>query len=326
MKPFQYLVVRSEAEAFRASAQPDTMYFAGGTTVVDLMQYEVWQPDALVDITALPFRGIRQAGDQIQIGALETMTDVAYHPAVNGQFPALSQSLLLAASQQLRNVATIGGNIMQRSRCPYLRDPSYAHCNRRVPGSGCDALEGVNRYHAIVGGSAHCIAAHASDLCVALAAFEATLTLTGPQGTRQLSFTDFHRLPGEAPQLEHNLRPGELIQTITIRQSPATRNSGYVKVRDRNSYAFALVSVAAGLSLENGLIREARLAIGGIGTVPWKAREAEAYLLGKVPSPAVFEQAGKLAVAGAVPRKYNTFKVGLTPRVVVDACQQLLNL
>jgi xanthine dehydrogenase YagS FAD-binding subunit len=254
------------------------------------------------------------------------MTDVAYHPAVNGQFPALSQSLLQAASQQLRNVATIGGNIMQRSRCPYFRDPSYAHCNRRIPGSGCDALEGVNRYHAIVGGSSHCIAAHASDLCVALAAFEATLTLTGPTGTRQLSFTDFHRLPGGAPQLEHNLRPGELIQAVTIRQSPATRNSVYVKVRDRNSYAFALVSVAAGLSLENGLIRQAHLAIGGIGTVPWKAREAEAYLLGKVPSVAVFEQAGRMAVAGAEPRKYNAFKVGLTPRIVVDACRQLVKL
>ena len=321
MKPFNYLKPATLPQALEMGRQPGALFVAGTTTALDLMKYQVWEPDTLVDITGLPLKGISFKNNVLTLPALETMTDAAYHPVVVKHFPVLSQALLLGATQQLRNAATLGGNVLQRTRCPYYRDPSY-RCNRREPGSGCDAIPGVNRYHAILGTSESCIATHASDMAVALAALDAQVVIQGAGGERVIPLTQLHLLPGATPEKEHSLQAGELITAIRLTATDATRRSHYLKVRDRNSYAFALTSAAVGLELRRGTVQLAHLALGGVGTVPWKATTAEAFLQGKPATAATFTEAAKLAVAGAVPRRYNAFKVELAQRVLVRALEE----
>lgn len=323
MKPFELIRPQTVAEAAGLETEDNTtIYVAGGTTAVDLMKYHIWQPERVVDVRDVAPTGITIQNKLLRIGAGETMTDVAYHPEVKQNFPMIVDSLLLAASQGIRNSATIGGNILQRSRCPYFRNPSY-RCNRREPGSGCDAIGGWNRYHAVLGTSEQCIAAHASDLCVALAALASSVVVQGTQGERRVSFTDFHKLPGDTPAELFALQPGELITYVEVPVGPAARNSVYVKVRDRNSYAFALCSAAAGLDLQDGQIKQARLGLGGVGTVPWKATEAEQFLLGKAPTEANFTEAARRVTEGAQISPSNAFKVPLVQRTLVEALTQV---
>ncbi|WP_375419206.1 FAD binding domain-containing protein [uncultured Hymenobacter sp.] len=321
MKPFDYLRPSTLAQAMEMGRQPGALFVAGSTTAVDLMKYQVWQPQTVIDIRGLPLKSITFKNNVLTLPALETMTEAAYHPAVVKNFPVVSQSLLLAASQQLRNAATVGGNLLQRTRCPYFRDPSY-RCNRREPGAGCDAIPGVNRNHAILGGSASCIATHASDLCVALVALDAQLVLQGVGGERVIPLTQLHLLPGTTPEKETTLQPGELITAIRLTASEATRRSRYLKVRERNSYAFALAAAAVGLDVRRGVVQRAHLALGGVGTVPWKAPQAEAFLQGKAANRENFTQAARLAVAGAAPQSDNAFKIELVQHVLVQALEE----
>ena len=322
MKPFALKRASSPAQAV-ANARPDTaMYIAGGTNMVDLMKYHVFEPDTVVDVNDLDLGVIELKTDRIVIGSGATMTDVAYHPAVVEHFPGIRDGLLLAASQGLRNVATMGGNIMQRTRCPYYRNPSF-RCNRREPGSGCDALEGWNRYNAILGVSDQCIAAHFSDVSNVLSALEATVYVQGPSGERAIPFVDFHLLPGDTPNQEHALVLGELILRLEVPRSAAASNSCYVKIRDRNSYAFAISSAAAGLEVSGGKIRDAKLALGAVATKPWKVPAAERFLVGKAPTEKNFRRAAEIATEGAVPREFNAFKVGLVQNALVEALNQL---
>lgn len=325
MKPFTYLKPTTLTQALEMGRQPGALFVAGSTTALDLMKYQVWQPDTLIDITGLPLKGITFKNDLLTLPALETMTAAAYHPAVVKHFPVVSQALLLAASQQLRNAATIGGNLLQRTRCPYYRHPSY-RCNRRNPGSGCDAIPGANRNHAILGGSEQCIATHASDLCVALVALNAQVVIQGGAGERVISLTQLYRLPGTTPDQEHSLQAGELITAVRVSATEAARRSVYLKVRDRNSYAFALSSAAAGLAVRRGVVQEAHLALGGVGTVPWKATQAEAFLRGKSATTANFTEAARLAVSGAIPQQQNAFKIDLVQRILVQALDETLRL
>lgn len=321
MKPFEYLKPSTLTQAIDIGRQPDGMFVAGATTTLDLMKYHVWQPNKLIDITGLPLRGISFKNSVLTLSALETMTAAAYHPAVMQHFRVISQSLLLAASQQIRNVATIGGNLLQRTRCPYYRDTSF-RCNRRNPGSGCDAVLGANRNHAILGTSDQCIATHASDLCVALVALDAQVVIQGVAGERVVPLTQLYRLPGAAPEREYALLPGELITAVRVSASAATRSSTYLKVRDRNSYAFALSSAAVGLDVKRGVVKQAHVALGGVGTVPWKATLAETYLLGKPATREHFTEAARLAVTGAIPQKDNAFKIELVQRIIVQALDE----
>lgn len=322
MQPFEIIQPSGNAEAVTDALPSTTMYIAGGTTMVDLMKYHVLTPERIVDVGRLDLKGIRLESDRLVIGSGETMTDVAYHPDVDRYFPGIRDGLLLAASQGLRNAATMGGNIMQRTRCPYYRDTSFA-CNRREPGTGCAALEGWNRYNAVLGGSDQCIAAHFSDVSNVLAALEATVYVLGPESERAIPFTDFHLLPGDTPELEHALRPGELILRLEVPRSAAAENSVYVKIRDRNSYAFAISSAAAGLEVTGGRIRDAKLALGAVATKPWKVPKAERYLTGKAPTEENFRRAAAIAVEGAEPREFNAFKVELVQRALVEALTQV---
>ena len=321
MKPFHYLKPTTLPEALAMGRQPGALFVAGSTTALDLMKYQVWEPDTLIDLTGLPLKGITFKKDVLTLPALETMTSAAYHPAVVEHFPLVSQALLLSASQQLRNAATLGGNVLQRTRCPYFRDPSY-RCNRREPGTGCDAIPGHNRNHAVLGTSEACIATHASDLSVALAALDAQVVVQGAQGERVIPLPALYRLPGTTPEQEHSLQAGELITAIRLTASAATRHSRYLKVRDRNSYAFALASAAAGLDVRRGVVQRAHLALGGVGTVPWKAPAAEAFLLGKAATTANFTAAARLAVAGAIAQTHNGFKIDLVQRLLVRALEE----
>ena len=322
MQPFKLVKPQQPQQAIREGGAAGAMFIAGGTTMVDLMKYHVFTPERVVSTKDLDLKGIKLRDDRLVIGAGETMTDVAYYPDVDRYFPGIRDGLLLAASQGLRNAATMGGNIMQRTRCPYYRDPSFA-CNRREPGTGCAAMEGWNRYNAILGGSERCIAAHFSDVSNVLAALEATVVVLGAGGEREIAFTDFHLLPGDTPEREHALEPGELILRLEVPRTAAAENSCYVKIRDRNSYAFAISSAAAGIEINGGRIRDAKLALGAVGTVPWKVPEAEQFLIGKAPTEDNFRKAAKLAVRGAEPRKFNAFKVKLVQGALVDALNQL---
>ncbi|MFE3189483.1 FAD binding domain-containing protein [Nocardia sp. NPDC059240] len=291
-------------------------FIAGGTTLVDLMRHHVEQPDALIDITGLPLREIALTGDgSLRIGALATMADTAAHPEVRDRFPVVAQALELSASAQLRHMATIGGNILQRTRCTYFRDVS-ASCNKRAPGSGCPAVGGINRGHAILGTSEHCIAPHASDVCVAFAALEAIVVLRGPNGERAVRFSDFLLQPGETPEREHDLRPGELVTAVEIPGYPPNLRSGYLKVRDRQSYEFALTSAAVALHIPDGVIRTAKVAVGGVGTVPWRLPGVEQALLGRRPEAAVWADAASGAADGAKLLPQNGFKADLLVRTV----------
>jgi xanthine dehydrogenase YagS FAD-binding subunit len=315
MHPFDFTAVRSVPEAL-AAGERGGRYIAGGTTLVDLMRNSVERPDLLVDISALPLRDVVVTpGGGLRIGALATMSDVAADPRVRATYPVIAEALELSASAQLRNMATIGGNIMQRTRCAYFRDVT-APCNKREPGSGCAALEGYNRTHAILGTSDACVATHPSDLAVALAALEAQVHLLGPDGRRRIPFSDFLLEPGSTPDREHAVRQGELIVAVEIPPLPRPLRSGYLKVRDRQSYEFALTSAAVALHVRGGRIHTAKVAAGGVGTVPWKLTAVENHLVGKAPSEALWADAAALASAGASPLEHNGFKVELLERTV----------
>src|SRR5437764_4484112 len=315
MFPFAYAAA-SDAHAAReiARGRPDSRFLAGGTTLIDLMKLEVEHPSLVIDITPLPLTNIEELPDgTVRVGALVRNTDMAHHELIRTRYPMLSQAILAGASPQLRNMATTGGNLMQRTRCYYFRDTS-APCNKRMPGSGCSALEGYNRIHAVLGTSDQCIATHASDMCVARAALDATVRLTGPSGERTVHFAAFHLLPGDHPEHETVLEHGELITAVDLRPLPFARRSVYVKVRDRASYAFALASAAVALELSGGVIRQARVALGGIATRPWRAHEAELLLEGREASVEMYRQAADAALAAAIPRRHNAFKIELARR------------
>lgn len=314
MRPFTY--VRAQ-EVGEAAGQPGR-FLAGGTTLIDLMKLDVERPAQVTDITALPLVDIAEHGGSVRIGALASMAQVADHPLIAARYPALRNALLAGASQQIRNMASMGGNVMQRTRCPYFRDTSFTACNKREPGSGCGAIAGHHRKQAVLGTSDACVALHPSDASVALVAYGAILTLRGPDGEREVSLEDFNLLPGQTPHLEHDLREGELITAITLPAPPA--GSGvYLKVRDRESYEFALSSCAALLDVQDGVIRAARVVLGGVGTKPWRSPEAEAALTGQPATRETFENAARRALAGATPLEQNAFKVPLTARVIVRA-------
>jgi xanthine dehydrogenase YagS FAD-binding subunit len=307
------------------SESPDrnARFLAGGTNLIDLMREGIEQPQSIVDITRLPLAEVQELpnGD-LRVGAMVRNSHLAAHPLVRKKYPLLSQAILAGASAQLRNMATTGGNLMQRTRCYYFYDGAAA-CNKRVPGSGCDAMEGFNRIHAILGASPHCIATHPSDMCVALAALDVNVNITGPSGERRVAFTDFHRLPGDNPERDTNLEPGELITSIDLPASSANLHSTYRKVRDRASYAFALVSVAAALKVEGSTIREIRLALGGVSHKPWRALVAENFLRGKAPTTDNFSAAAAAELAPAIPRKHNAFKVELAKRTITLVLSEL---
>jgi xanthine dehydrogenase YagS FAD-binding subunit len=319
MIPFSFKKARTEQEAINA-ATAGGRYIAGGTTLVDLMREEVERPERLVDINALPLRGIRVEGAELVIGALARMSEVAAHPDTARMQPLIAESLIEGASPQLRNMATIGGNLLQRVRCPYFRMLD-APCNKRNPGSGCAAIEGINAGPAILGTSDYCVATHPSDFAVALVALDATMLVRGSQGERSFPVEELYRLPGNTPQLEHRLRPGELIVEVRVPGGTHARRARYLKVRDRASYEFALVSAAAALDIQDGIIREARLAAGGVGTRPWRLRTCEAALIGKTPDRRSFEAAARLSLKGARPLSHNEYKVELLPRTIVRALE-----
>jgi xanthine dehydrogenase YagS FAD-binding subunit len=319
MLPFALEKAHSAEKAIAAAAAGGR-YIAGGTTLIDLMREEVERPERLIDINALPLGGVRVEGGDLVIGALARMAEVAADANVLRLQPLIAESLIEGASPQLRNMASIGGNLLQRVRCPYFRMLD-APCNKRVPGSGCAAIDGLNAGHAILGTSDHCVATHPSDLAVALVALDATMRVRGPQEERSFPVEELYRLPGDTPHLEHTLLPGELIVEVRGPGGAQSRRARYLKVRDRASYEFALVSTAAALVVEDGVIRQARLAAGGVGTRPWRLRACEATLVGRPPERRTFEAAAQLAAQGAHPLQHNRYKVDLLPRTVVRALE-----
>ena len=304
-------------------ADPSVSYLAGGTTLIDLVKLDVMRPSRVVDINRLPLDRIELLPNGgAKIGAMVRNSDLAWHPEIRRRYPVLSAAILSGASPQLRNMATTAGNIMQRTRCPYFRD-NVSACNKRQPGSGCAAVDGYNRSHAILGGSEACIATHPSDMCVALAALNAEIVVAGQAGERHIAFGDFHQLPGNTPQIEHALRADELITAVILPPPLADARSHYLKVRDRESFEFALVSVAAVVALDGKRIREARLALGGIATKPWRAKNAEGLLRGAVPAPPIFHAAAESVLQTAHPREHNGFKVTLARQAIVRTLQDL---
>ena len=324
MRPFQFAKTDSPASAIATVARDsDARFIAGGTNVLDLMKDTVETPSLLVDINALPYGAIHEHAGFVRIGSLARMSDTADDAAVKRAAPAVSEALLLSASAQLRNAASIGGNLMQRTRCTYFRDVATA-CNKRAPGNGCAALEGENRMHAVLGGSERCICVHPSDFAVALLTTDAVVRTRGPRGERAIAIADFHTLPGETPQIETILQHGELITSIDIPTSPLAASSRYIKIRDRSSYEFALVSVAAAYVVRGGTIREARLGLGGVAPVPWRAREAERSLIGSAATLTSFERAASLAIAGARGHGHNDYKIRLAQRAVVRTLAKVI--
>jgi xanthine dehydrogenase YagS FAD-binding subunit len=316
MYSFRFQKVASVPDALKA-AQAGARYIAGGTTLVDLMRDEVERPQSLVDINRLPLNYIRFEGDELVMGALARMSEVAAHPEVRRRQPLIPESLEQGASPQLRNMASVGGNLLQRVRCPYFRMLDVP-CNKRQPGSGCAAISGLNAGLAIFGASQHCAATHPSDLAVALVALDATVRVVGSDGAeRRFPVEALYRLPGDTPHMEHTLRPGELILEIRVPGGPYATRARYLKVRDRASYEFAVVSAGAALQVENGVIRAARVTAGGVGTMPWRMRAVEAALVGQRADRAVFEQAARVATNGAKPLEHNHYKVDLLPRTIV---------
>ena len=321
MVPYRFITAEDERAA-HASANPGARYLAGGTTLVDLIKLHVEQPQTIIDINRIPVAAIESLSDGgVRVGALVRNTDMAHHPLIRDRFPVLSQAILAGASPQVRNMATTGGNLLQRTRCYYFRDTTQP-CNKREPGSGCSALDGYNRIHAVLGGSERCIATHPSDMCVALAALDAVVVTSGSNGARRLAMTDFHLLPGDHPERETILDAGELITAVEIPALPFATRSAYVKVRDRNSYAFALASAAVALDVHDGVIRDARLALGGVATKPWRVRDAERALVGRAADERAYRAAAETALAGAIAREHNSFKIELAKRTVVRACRR----
>jgi xanthine dehydrogenase YagS FAD-binding subunit len=323
MISFEYSRSSNVADAVRQiAASPAAKFVAGGTNLVDLMKMNVERPAKLIDISRLPLDQVEEtAGGGLRIGALVRNSDLAYHPLVEQRFPVLSSAILAGASQQLRNMASTGGNLLQRTRCPYFYDITTP-CNKREQGSGCSAIDGLNRMNAILGTSDACIAAHPSDMCVALAVLEANVHVTGPRGERVIALADFHRLPADTPQRDTNLDADELVTSIELPPQGFATNYTYLKIRDRLSYAFALVSVAVGLELEGGAIKEARFALGGVAHKPWRNTRAEAALSGRPANDAAFTQAADLVLSEAKGFGHNTFKIDLARRAIVRALSQ----
>jgi xanthine dehydrogenase YagS FAD-binding subunit len=320
MNRFDYVRAGTVAEAVQAFGA-GARFIAGGTNLIDLMKYDVEKPGRLIDITRLPLDKIEDHAGGLRIGALATNAKVAYDDRVAERYPLLRNAILAGASAQLRNAASTGGNLLQRTRCYYFYDTATA-CNKREPGSGCPAIGGMNRIHAIFGTSEHCIATHPSDMCIALAALEATVQVSGPQGERSIPFAEFHRLPGDKPEIDTNLAPGEIIVAVDLPESRFPQHYTYLKLRDRLSYAFALVSVAAGLELDGDTVKTARLALGGVAHKPWRNREAEALLEGKPATRENFQAAADLIVAEAKPQSENGFKIDLARRAIVRGLEQ----
>jgi xanthine dehydrogenase YagS FAD-binding subunit len=323
MNSFHYARANSVADAVHLiAASPNAKFLAGGTNLVDLMKMDVERPTTLIDVTRLPLDKVEEtAAGGLTIGALVRNSDLAWHPLVEQRYPLLSGALLAGASAQLRNMATVGGNLLQRTRCAYFYDTATP-CNKREPGSGCSAIGGLNRMHAILGASDSCIAVHPSDMCVALAVLEATVHVTGPSGERAIPFADFHRLPGDAPERDTNLGPNELITAVELPARGYASNYTYLKIRDRLSHAFALVSVAVGLELDGDTIRDARFALGGVAHKPWRNPRAEAELRGLHAHEASFAQAADLVLRDAKGFGDNDFKISLARRAIIRALLQ----
>ena len=318
---FEYTRAGSAKSASEARLkQPSSQFIAGGTNLVDLMKKGIIAPERLIDINGLPLKEIKSDAKGVSIGALVPNSTAAENETIKQQFPLLSMALHAGASAQLRNMATVGGNIMQRTRCSYFYD-IHLPCNKRKPGSGCGALGGYNRMHALFGASDQCIAVHPSDMCVALAALNATVVVSGSKGEKKIPFGEFHRLPGNTPELDNNLQTGELITAVNIPANTFNR-SYYLKIRDRLSYAFALVSVAAALEIQNGIIKKAAIAMGGVAHKPWRLPAVEEFLKDKPVSPALFAEAGNLAMQGAVGYEHNRYKIKLGKAAITEALTQ----
>ena len=320
---FQYSRASNIADAIRLLGEyPGARFIAGGTNLVDLMKVDVEQPTRLIDISRLPLRDIAETADGgLRVGALASNSELAYHPLVNQRYPMLASAILAGASAQLRNMASVGGNLMQRTRCAYFYDTTMP-CNKRSPGSGCSAIDGVNRIHAILGTSTSCIATYPSDMCVALAALDALVHIAGPSGDRTMRLVDFHRLPGDTPNVDNNLGAEEIITGIELPPRGFARHSSYLKIRDRLSYAFALISVAAALELDGNTIKEARLALGGVAHKPWRNLEAEAALRGRPADETSFGRAADAVLQGAKTYAHNAFKLPLARRAIVRTLMQ----
>ena len=322
MTPFDYHRATSVDDAIRLVAQPGAMFLGGGTNLLDLAKGGVVQPRLLIDVSRLPLAEIAAMPDGgLRIGAGVRNSDAAAHALVRQGYPLLAQALLAGASPQLRNMATVGGNLLQRTRCAYFCETAFEHCNKRMPGSGCGALDGINGNHAILGASRACIATHPSDMCVALAALRARVRVRSARGERAIALADFHRLPGDAPQRDTTLADGELVLGVELPPPVFADHAHYLKVRDRASYAFALVSVAAALELRDGLVHDAALALGGVAHKPWRVAAAEAALVGQPLSAAAIAAAADAALQGAAPASQNAFKVALAQRAIVRALQ-----
>lgn len=324
MLAFDYARADAPADAIaKAQAGAEAKFLGGGTNLVDLMRETIERPRALVDVTGLSTEIVEQADGSVLIGGAATNTAVAESRLIRERYPLVARAILAGASAQIRNMATVAGNLLQRTRCAYFYDDQGSRCNKRVPGQGCDAIGGFNRIHAILGASPSCVATHPSDMCVALVALDALVHLQGPEGRRVVPLEDFHRLPDDQPQIETVLRPHELITGVELPAATANLRSTYRKVRDRASYAFALVSVAAALKVEDGTITEARVALGGVAHKPWRARTAEAALKGQPATEDVFVAAAELELKAAQPLEGNAFKVPLAKRTIVAVLGEL---
>lgn len=323
MIEFQYAQASDVADAVRQMVgNPGAKFIAGGTNLIDLMKMDVEKPATLIDITRLPLRQVEDTpGGGLRIGALVRNTDLAYHPTIEQRYPVLGSAIMAGASQQLRNMASSGGNLLQRTRCAYFYDTATP-CNKREPGSGCSALQGHNRIHAILGASDACIAVHPSDMCVALMILEGTVHVTGPSGSRSIAIADFHRLPGDTPQRDTNLEAGEIITAIELPPTGFAKNHTYLKIRDRLSYAFALISVAVGLEMDGDTIKEGRFALGGVAHKPWRDKEAEAALRGQPANATTFARAADVFLRDAKGHGHNNFKIDLARRAIVRALTQ----
>ena len=316
MKNFAYVRATSVEDAIRNSTYvPQAMYIAGGTNLVDRLKVFLDRPDRLVDISRLALKQIEATPEGLKIGALVTNTELADYPEVKQNYPLLSRAILAGASQQIRNMATVGGNLLQRTRCPYYYDTAFA-CNKRDPDSGCPAATGFNRMHAIFGANDRCVAVQPSDMCVALAALDAVVEVEGVRGKREIPLIDFHRLPGDTPHRDTNLEPGELITSVMLPPLPMAKSGVYLKLRDRASYSFALISVAAALEVDGGQITQARLAMGGVAHKPWRLQEVEQFLIGKPAVRDTFQEAGEIALRDARPLTYNAFKIEMSKRAI----------
>ncbi len=323
MIPFSYTRATDLAEAVHLAADPGARFLGGGTNLVDLMRETIENPDRLVDVSGLSAQIEESPQGGVMIGAATRNTALAEHMLIRTRYPMLTRAIVSGASPQIRNMATVGGNVLQRTRCTYFFDNDGSHCNKIKPGEGCDAIDGFNRYHAILGASPSCVATHPSDMCVALAALDAKVHLSSETGSRSLPIVDLHRLPGDRPDIETQLEPGELITCIELPPLPMAERSTYRKVRDRASYAFALVSVAAAIDIKDAAISDVRLAFGGVAHKPWRALRAEASLRGKPPVETVFNAALEEELAGAEPLSQNAFKIDLLKRTAVAVLMEL---